>query len=171
MKINKLEIENLIVVKKIISLQGVNQLTKQLKARCEIIVLAGGCFDILHFGHIKFLEKAKKAGDILIIALENDEKIKRLKGKNRPIHSQKMRAEMLAALKSVDFIICLPFMKNNKDYLDLVEKVKPNIIAVTAGDPKLKNKKQQAKFIGGKVKIIINRIKTPSTREIVEQFL
>lgn len=153
---------------KIVRLDQITKIVGDLKKRRKTIVLVGGCFDILHFGHIKFLEKAKKEADILITALESDKSIKILKGKGRPIHSQKMRAEMLSALKFVDFIIRLPFMKTDKDYLNLVKKVKPDVIAVTTGDPKLKNKKQQAKIVRGRVKAIINRIKTPSTKGIIE---
>lgn len=158
-------------MKKIVKFREIDNFVKKIKDTGRSIVLVGGCFDILHFGHIKFLEKAKKEGDVLIVALESDENIKRLKGKGRPIHFQKKRAEMLAALEFVDFVICLPFMKSGNDYLDLVKKVKPDLIAVTRGDPKLKNKSIQAKVIGAKVKIVSNRLKTFSTREIIQQFL
>lgn len=154
-------------MRKIINLKKAHQVCKQLKASSKTLVLVGGCFDILHFGHINFLKKAKKEGDILIVALESDKNIKILKGKGRPIHSQKKRAEVLAALEFVDFVICLPLMKSDRDYLELVKKIRPNIIAVTAGDPKLKNKEKQARVVGAKVKVVSNRLKTPSTREIM----
>lgn len=158
-------------MKKIVKLKRIDNLIKKIKDADQSVVLVGGCFDVLHFGHIKFLEKAKKEGDVLIVALESNKNIKRLKGRRRPIHSQEMRAEMLSALKTVDYIVCLPLMENNNDYLELVKRIKPNIIAVTAGDPQLKNKRKQAKIIGGRVKVTINRIKTPSTKEIIKQFL
>ena len=63
------------------------------------IVLVGGCFDILHLGHVVFLEKAKKEGDVLVVLLESDEKVRFLKGKGRPVHTQSERAEILSALK------------------------------------------------------------------------
>lgn len=138
-----------------------------MKDAGQSIVLVGGCFDLLHFGHIKFLEEAKKQGDILFVALESDEKIKKLKGKDRPIHSQEQRAEMLSALEFVNLVICLPLMKNDKDYFDLVKKVRPDIIAVTKSDPQLKNKQKQAKEIGAKVKIVTSHLKTPSTSVIL----
>ena len=156
-------------MEKIIKLNQIDDSVKQIKNQCQTIVLVGGCFDILHYGHLKFLEKAKKDGDILIVALESDEKIKKLKGEDRPIHSQKQRAEMLTALRVVDFVICLPLMKSDQDYLELVKKVKPDVIAVTAGDPKLKNKKEQAKAISAKVKIVTPRLKTLSTQEIISR--
>lgn len=155
-------------MEKIISLSQIDNLVKQLKNQGKTIVLVGGCFDLLHFGHIKFLEKAKKQGNVLVVALENDENIKRLKGKGRPIHSQEKRAEMVAALEFVNLVICLPLMKSNRDYFDLVKKVKPDVIAVTKDDLRLKNKEKQAKEVRGEVKVVVNRLKTPSTREIIK---
>lgn len=128
------------------------------------IVLVGGCFDIFHYGHLYFLKKAKKLGDILIVALESDENTKHLKGKKRPIHTQKQRAEMLEALTYVDKVIRLPKVPN---YQRLVFQVKPQIIAVTQGDPRLKKKKKHAKKVGAKV-IIIPKIKTVSTTQIAK---
>ena len=155
---------------KIINLEKIQKVCRQLKASGKTLVLAGGCFDVLHFGHIKFLEKAKKEGDVLIVALESNKNIKRLKGRERPIHSQEMRAEMLSALETVDYIVCLPLMENNNDYLELVKRIKPNIIAVTAGDPQLENKKKQAKIVGAKVKIVSPLLKTLSTKEILKNW-
>lgn len=155
-------------MEKIINFSQIGCLVKQLKSQGKSIVLVGGCFDILHYGHIQFLEKAKKEGDILIIALESDKNVKKLKGKRRPIHSQKQRAKMLAALEFVDSVIRLPLMRNDQDYKALVKKIKPNIIAVTAGDPKIKKKKAQAKKVGGEMKIVSQHLKGLSTREIIK---
>ena len=71
-------------------------------------VLTGGCFDILHFGHITFLKQAKTLGDHLIVALESDGNVKRVKGDMRPIHTQEQRKAMLEALSCVDEIIRSP---------------------------------------------------------------
>lgn len=155
-------------MKKIITLNRAQNLIKQLKQKAKTIVLAGGCFDLLHLGHLKFLEAAKKQGDTLIIALESDENVKRLKGVGRPINSQKDRAKLLAALDFVDYVLLLPKMPTHQDYFNLVKYLKPDVIAVTDGDPKLKLKRQQAKLVGGKVKTVIKLIKTISTRQLVK---
>ncbi|HVP80551.1 MAG TPA: adenylyltransferase/cytidyltransferase family protein [Thermodesulfobacteriota bacterium] len=126
-------------------------LPKEDKGR---IVLAGGCFDILHIGHVRFLSEAKKMGDYLVILLENDEKVKKLKGKNRPIFTQEIRAEMLSALICVDLVVALPMMENDSDYLKLVMKIKPHIIAVTENDPHMEKKKLQAEIVGGEMRAI-----------------
>jgi cytidyltransferase-like protein len=104
-------------------------------------VLVGGCFDLIHFGHLKFLEKAKEQGDFLIVALESDEFIKKHKRK-LPVHQQSERAEILSNLNMVDLIVLLPFFRTNNDYFNLVKKISPSIIAVTEGDKQLENKKK-----------------------------
>ena len=123
------------------------------------VVLVGGCFDILHYGHIYFLKRARKLGNILIVALESDENTRKLKGPKRPIHTQKQRAEMLKSLRFVDKVITLPPMKSDLDYKKLVRRVNPDIIAVTYGDTKNTH---------GVKTIVLPKIKTPSTTQIAK---
>jgi len=150
---------------KIIDLQKLEKLLSgESKGR---IVLTGGCFDILHIGHVRFLSEAKRMGDYLVVLLESDKKVRKLKDKNRPIFIQRERAEMLAALGCVDLVVLLPVMENNDDYLNLVMKIKPDIIAVTEDDPQLENKRRQAKEVGGKLKII-SLTKTFSASKLAE---
>lgn len=127
------------------------------------IVLVGGCFDILHYGHVSFLKKAKSLGNILVVALESDENTKRLKGPKRPIHTQKQRAEILRSLRSVDKVISLP---PSPDYRRLTKQVKPDIIACDPEDKLLKNKKEY-ESLGAKI-VVIPKIKTPSTTQIAK---
>jgi len=131
------------------------------------IVLTGGCFDILHLGHVRFLSEAKKMGDYLFVLLESDKKVKQLKGKNRPIFAQEERAEMLSALSSVNLVILLPVIENDSNYLNLVMKIKPDIIAVTENDPLLEKKKAQAKRSGAELKVISSK-KTLSTSKLAK---
>lgn len=154
-------------MKKVVNLSQIDKIIREVKARVKTIVLVGGCFDILHLGHIKFLEAAKKQGDILIVALESDENVKKLKGKGRPVNSQKERASLLASLEVVDYVFPLPEMKTHRDYFNLVKYLKPDMVAVTAGDPYLSLKKQQVKIIGGKIKVVIKRIKKFSTTKFL----
>jgi cytidyltransferase-like protein len=129
------------------------------------IVLAGGCFDILHYGHITFLKSAKAAGGDLLIALESDENIARQK-KTSPTHTQQQRTEILAELTCVDGIILLPSLYSFEDYLYLVEFVQPTIIAATAGDPQLSNKQKQAHLVQAEIKIVTPLISNLSSRLI-----
>jgi FAD synthetase len=130
-------------------------------------VLVGGVFDILHFGHIHFLKQAKALGNYLIIALESDKNIKRLKGDKRPIHDQFQRQEMLESLRFVDRVIILADKMESKDYKRLVQIISPQIIAVTKNDPKIIEKKKQAKAVGAKL-VEIPKIKVPSTTQIAK---
>jgi len=127
------------------------------------VVLVGGCFDILHYGHIYFLKKAKNLGDLLIVALESDENTKKLKGLKRPIHTQKQRAEMLKALKFVNKVISLPPIP---DYRLLTKNEKPDIIACDPEDMLLKNR-EVYESLGAKI-VVIPKIKTPSTTQIAK---
>lgn len=119
--------------------------TKSIK-----IVLVGGCFDVLHYGHIKFLESAKARGDVLVVALENDEFIRQRK-KREPFHTLKQRAEILTNLRSVDVVVCLPTFTTTKEYVDFVGIIKPSIIAVTSGDTHLPQKRQCAEAVGSEI--------------------
>jgi FAD synthetase len=131
------------------------------------IVLVGGCFDLLHYGHISFLQQAKAAGDRLIVALESDENVRKSKGTSRPIHSQSQRKKMLQALSFVDEIIELPPMDKDEDYVTFIRKIKPDVIAFTEGDPIPDKKTEQAKLIGAAV-VIIPKIHTPSTSQLAK---
>lgn len=130
-------------------------------------VLVGGVFDILHYGHIHFLSNAKKLGDKLIVALESDENVKRIKGPKRPIHDQKRRSEMLKSLSFVDEVIVLKDKMTDTDYRKLVENVHPWAIAVTKEDPHLTKKKAHAKSVGARL-FQIPKIKTASTSQIAK---
>lgn len=130
-------------------------------------VLVGGVFDIIHYGHIHFLKNAKALGDHLVVALESDKNVRRLKGEKRPIHGQNQRREMLASLEFVDEVIILADKMTDRDYQKLVESVGPSVIAVTSGDPILDKKKAQAKSIGAAL-VEIPKIEVPSTTQIAK---
>jgi len=130
-------------------------------------VLVGGCFDFIHFGHIAFLEAAKQHGDKLVVMLESDETIKRLKGEGRPFHTQEQRKKMLESLRMVDEVIMLPPMKNDTEYVTAIQKIKPDIIAFTEGDPILEKKMKQTELIGAKA-IMIPKILTHSTSALAK---
>ncbi len=148
---------------KIITLDKINYISRKHKK----VVLVGGCFDIFHIGHLRFLEKAKKKGDILVVALESDAAVKRLKGHHKPIHKQKERSQILATINWVDYVLLLPDLRSDQDYFDLVMKIKPEIIAVTENDPIIEKKRQQARLGGGKL-VVIPKINTPSTTRLAK---
>jgi FAD synthetase len=132
------------------------------------VVLVGGVFDLIHYGHLNFLKQAKQQGDYLIVAIEPDEFIKQRK-KRKPIHTQQQRAELLAHMDMVDQVILLPVMHGYKDYLALVQAVRPRVIAVTEGDPYKRDKESQARQIGAKVVSVVSRDATISTTQILRR--
>src|SRR3989344_6078749 len=148
---------------KIITLEEAIEISDQLRDKKKRIVLAGGVFDIIHKGHLAFLQKAKTYGDVLFILIESDEAVKKKKGEMRPIHPQQKRATILEAVIAVDYIVLLQGILTNKDYEDFVITVKPAIIAATKGDPFAKEKKRQAKLSNGTYKEIIDPIENVST--------
>lgn len=142
-----------------------------MKDSSEKIVLVGGCFDILHVGHIRFLKKAKALGDKLIVLLESDKRISQMKGEGRPINSQKIRAEVLSSLKYVDEVISLPSNMNNNRFDLLVKKIKPDFIATTKGDSNIEYKKRAAKLVNAKVIIVTPRVGEYSTSKLISKQL
>lgn len=132
-------------------------------------MLVGGCFDVLHPGHVIFLEKAKKAGDKLVVLLESDEKVRQLKGSNRPVHNQKERARVLSALKSVDQVILLPEIKDDHAYDEIILKIRPDIIAITKGYSNFVYHQRAAKVAGAKLRSVTQMVGNYSTSRILDR--
>jgi len=146
------------MTRKIITITEIENIAKQLHSQRKKIVLAGGCFDILHQGHINFLAAAKTQGDILVVLLESDASVHKRKGDKRPIHSQEDRAKILASLAAVDYIVLLPTLKTDQKYDTVVLQLKPAIIATTRGDPGKSHKERQAERIKATVIDVIDRL-------------
>ena len=118
----------------VISLEKFVQILGGLRKSKNKIVFTNGCFDILHVGHVKYLEEAKKLGDILIVGINSDSSISRLKGKTRPINSLNDRSHIISSLKSVDYVI--PFDEDTP--IELITAIVPDIL-VKGADYKNKN--------------------------------
>lgn len=157
-------------MRKIISVNNAIKISKQIRQEGRAIVLAGGCFDILHAGHLKFLKAAKKQGDILIILLESDENIKKIKGVNRPINPQKERAIILSAIPYIDFIVLLGKMTKDKDYDRLMIQIKPDIVAMTDKDPQIEQRKKQCEMVSAELRIVIKKIDNVSTSSLIQKY-
>ena len=139
----------------------ISSIVSELKNNGKKIVFTNGCFDILHIGHIKYLEAAKSHGDILIIGLNSDQSIRLIKGENRPINTQDDRANILVALKGVDYLVIF----DEKTPLKLINLVKPDVL-VKGGDYEGKQ------IIGQEISkelVIIPFIKGKSTTKIIER--
>lgn len=138
-----------------------------VKNAAKRIVLVGGCFDLLHYGHYEFLKKAKERGDYLIVAVESDEFIFKHK-KRKPIHSQRERVKILSELKCVDKVIRMPYLSSDSEYEAFVKKIKPDVIAVTQGDPQIENKRRQAAQVGGRLEVVTPILGDYSTQKIIQ---
>lgn len=99
------------------------------RERNERIVFTNGCFDILHVGHVRYLQQARSLGDVLVVGLNSDQSVFRLKGQGRPIVPERERGEVLLALKVVDYVL----MFDEDTPLELIKKVKPDCL-VKGGD-------------------------------------
>jgi len=110
--------------RKYVSLTMLENLCKDLKKNNRKIVLTNGCFDLLHAGHIMLLNEAKSLGDVLVVAIDDDESVRRLKGKNRPVIHADQRIKMLAALDAVDYVTVF----ESENLVQLVESVRPDVL-------------------------------------------
>jgi len=124
---------------------------KKIKEENKKIVFTNGCFDILHVGHIRYLSKAKKLGNILIVGLNSDKSVKKLKGDNRPINIFEDRATLLASLRFVDLVIIF----EEKTPENLIKKIKPDIL-VKGGDYNIEDIVGYKTVIenGGEIKVL-----------------
>ena len=109
---------------KVKSLASLKKIRSSWKRQSKKVVFTNGCFDILHFGHVSYLRKAKAAGDVLVIGLNTDASVRKLKGPERPINSEKDRAEILSELASVDAVILFGEDTPEK----LIHALKPDVL-------------------------------------------
>jgi rfaE bifunctional protein nucleotidyltransferase chain/domain len=154
---------------KLLTLKNLMEIARTLHGQNKRIILVGGGFDILHQGHLTFLNEAKKYGDSLIVLLESDATLRALKGPNRPINPQNARATILAALPTVDHVICLTRRLTNEEYDAVVLQVKPAIIATTKGDPGRQHKERQASMINATVVDVIERLPAYASSFLAEK--
>jgi rfaE bifunctional protein nucleotidyltransferase chain/domain len=152
---------------KIISLDQLEQRAKALRAAGKKIVATNGCFDLLHVGHVRYLRTARAFGDVLIVGINGDESVRRLKGPSRPLNNQNDRAELLAALDSVDLVTIFPEERATK----FLELAAPDVY-VKGGDYKKETlnveERQALEKVGAKIDIVPLE-KGYSTSELIER--
>ncbi|UCD70826.1 MAG: D-glycero-beta-D-manno-heptose 1-phosphate adenylyltransferase [Syntrophobacterales bacterium] len=145
-------------------LQNILKGLKRMKKR---IVFTNGCFDILHIGHVRCLEEAKKLGDILVVALNSDRSMRSIKGPPRPFIPEAERAEVISALECVDYVVIF----DELDPLQLISSLRPDIL-VKGGDwtPETTIGREVVEKVGGKV-VIIPQIQGFSTSAIIDRIV
>ncbi len=137
---------------------------QQAKADGDVVVTTNGCFDVLHLGHLRYLQAARQLGDLLVVAINSDSSVRQLKGENRPLVPEEERAEMLAGLECVDYVVIFP----ESTPIDLLSELKPNI-HVKGGDYKLEQliERDVVEANGGKVIVGLN-VPGKSTTNLIE---
>lgn len=154
-------------IDKIKTKEEISKISESLRKENKVIVFTNGCFDILHGGHITYLYEAKKLGDILIVGLNSDISIKRIKGEKRPILSEYERAYNLSALEMIDFIVIF----NEDTPYELIKVLKPDIL-VKGGDWDIEKivGKDIVESYGGKV-LNIPFVDGKSTTNVIQRIL
>jgi len=152
---------------KIKSIEELKDLVKNLKKQNKRIVTTNGVFDILHIGHIRYLQEAKKLGGILIIAINSDRSVKEIKGPKRPLNNENDRAEALAALECVDYVAIF----DEENPIKFLEEIKPNI-HVKGGDYKINQiiEKGTVEKNNGKI-ILIPKVEGYSTTDLINRII
>ena len=150
---------------KIGKLHEIKNIVAEAKRECKAVVFTNGCFDLLHRGHLHLLREAKKCGDILVVALNSDSSVRKIKGADRPILPAAERAELIAALEMVDYVTTF----DEPEPYEVIKELKPDIL-VKGGDwPK--DKIVGADIVegqGGRV-VVISYLKGYSTTKIIER--
>src|SRR3989338_2526610 len=155
------------ISQKIKTLKELIKIVQKLKSQNKKIVTTNGVFDILHLGHVRYLEEAKKLGDVLIVGINSDKSVKQIKGDKRPINDEISRIAVLAALESVDYA----FLFDENDPRNWLEQMKPDI-HVKAGDYRLSQiiEKNIVEKNGGKI-VIAKMEKGYSTTNVINKIL
>lgn len=152
-------------MEKLVEKENLNNIIKKLKSDNKKIVFTNGCFDILHAGHVRYLKESKKFGDILIVGLNSDISVKKIKGESRPINPEMDRAEVLAGLEAVNYIVLF----DETSPVKLLEEIKPDIY--TKGADYTVETLPEAKTVlsyGGKIEFI-KFLEGRSTTKIIDK--
>jgi len=155
------------MLKKLLTKDSLKKTVENLKNQNKKIVTTNGVFDILHIGHMRYLQEAKKLGDILIAAVNSDSSTKKIKGPKRPLNNENDRAEALAALECVDYVIIF----NEENPMKILGIIKPNI-HVKGGDYDINRiiEKDIVEKNNGKV-VLIPKVKGYSTTDFINRII
>jgi rfaE bifunctional protein nucleotidyltransferase chain/domain len=150
---------------KVISMEELRAERERLRPEGLRLVFTNGCFDVLHVGHVRYLERARALGDALVVAINSDRTVRELKGAGRPIMNERERAEMLAALRAVDYVVVFDDISPRALIADLL----PDVLA-KGGDYALSeiHGREEVEAAGGRV-VALPFIEGASTTGIIER--
>ena len=137
---------------------------QEAKAAGKVVVTTNGCFDVLHLGHLRYLQAARALGDLLVVAVNSDSSVRQLKGQHRPLVPESERAEMLAGLECVDYVVIFPEFTP----ISLLSELKPNV-HVKGGDYTVERlvERDVVEANGGKVIVGLN-VPGKSTTNLIQ---
>ena len=147
--------------------KDLKKVVERLKKEGKRVVFTNGCFDLIHVGHTRYLQEARKLGDVLIVGVNSDRSVRRIKGKKRPVIPEEERAEVLSALQCVDFVVIF----HEPDPLNIISLLKPDVL-VKGGDwgEDAIIGREVVESIGGKV-VRIPEIKGASSSSIIDKIV
>lgn len=151
----------------VVERKNIIEVREKYRKEGKKVVFTNGCFDILHVGHLRYLFEAKEKGDILIVGLNSDASVKRLKGEKKPYVPQEERAEMLAGLKPVDYVVAF----EEDTPIEILSEIRPDV-HVKGGDYS-KEKLPETKIVeenGGEV-VIVSLVTGKSTTNIIKEVI
>ncbi len=152
---------------KIKARKGLFKIIKNLKAKGKRVVFTNGCFDLLHIGHVRYLEEAKALGDVLVVGVNSDTSVRKLKGPKRPILPEEERTEVLSGLGCVDYVTLF----DEIDPLKLITSLRPDVL-VKGGDWTKEQivGRDEVERSGGEV-FVIPFVKRASTSNLIQTIL
>lgn len=154
---------------KVIGLETLKKMVNRAKAENKKVVWTNGCYDLVHAGHILYLEKAKSLGDVLVVGLNSDRSVRLSKGPNRPIVTESQRAKLMSALSCVDYVIVF----DDPSPLKIIEQIKPHVYA-KGGDYDInsinQNERKSVEGYGGEIALLPG-VKGMSTTNLIEKIL
>ena len=150
---------------KIVATERVVEVRARLRAAGRRLVFTNGCFDLLHVGHVRYLEQARALGDVLLVAINSDRAVRELKGPGRPVMNEQERAEVLAALSAVDYVTVFDELSPRR----LIARLLPDIL-VKGGDYALDeiHGREEVEAAGGRV-VALPFVNGASTSGIIER--
>ena len=152
---------------KLVSQQEIINIVQKDRANGKTFVATNGCFDILHVGHVRYLQKTKSFADYLIVMLNSDSSVKKIKGDNRPINCEQDRAEILNALSCVDYVVLF----EEKSPAKLLEAIKPDVYTKGA-DYSIETLPEKDIIIKNNIKVeFIDFVKGKSTTTVINKCL
>ena len=151
---------------KIITLPELLKIRPELKASKKTVVFTNGCFDIMHLGHVQYLEFARQQGDLLIIGMNSDASVQRAKGPTRPINPENDRGQMLAALECVDYVV----LYEEDEPRALIGKLLPDVLVKGEDWAHYVSGREEVEAAGGKV-VLAKLVKGRSTTAIIERII